>query len=69
MQYGGQEGVELGIKILHQELKITMALAGYVPSLAKTLQCLSDNPRCRNISEINKSHLSVVRPDGVLSKL
>lgn len=33
VQYGGQEGVELGIKILHQELKITMALAGYVHSL------------------------------------
>lgn len=27
-QYDGQEGVELGIKILRQELKITMALAG-----------------------------------------
>ena len=28
-QYGGQEGVELAIKILLQEFKITMALAGY----------------------------------------
>lgn len=27
-QYDGQAGVELGIKILRQELKITMALAG-----------------------------------------
>lgn len=28
MRYNGQEGVELGIKILQQELRITMALAG-----------------------------------------
>jgi (S)-2-hydroxy-acid oxidase len=28
VQYNGQEGVELAIKILRQELRITMALAG-----------------------------------------
>lgn len=28
IQYNGQEGVELGIRILRQELRITMALAG-----------------------------------------
>jgi (S)-2-hydroxy-acid oxidase len=28
IQYNGQEGVELAIKILRQELRITMALAG-----------------------------------------
>lgn len=28
IQYNGQEGVELAIRILQQELKITMALAG-----------------------------------------
>jgi (S)-2-hydroxy-acid oxidase len=28
IQYNGQEGVELAIRILRQELKITMALAG-----------------------------------------
>ncbi|KAI9034770.1 alpha-hydroxy acid oxidase [Aspergillus affinis] len=52
LAYGGQEGVELAIRILRQELKITMALAG-----------------CRSISEIRKSYLSVLRPDGILSKL
>lgn len=30
IQYNGQEGVELAIRILRQELRITMALAGYV---------------------------------------
>lgn len=29
-QYDGQEGVELAVRILRQELRITMALAGYV---------------------------------------
>ncbi|KAJ5227158.1 uncharacterized protein N7469_007164 [Penicillium citrinum] len=52
LAYDGQNGVELGIKILRQELKITMALAG-----------------CRNISEIQKSYLSVLQPDGILAKL
>lgn len=28
IQYNGQEGVELAIRILRQELRITMALAG-----------------------------------------
>ncbi|BCR84616.1 alpha-hydroxy acid oxidase [Aspergillus chevalieri] len=52
LAYGGQEGVELAIKILHQELKITMALAG-----------------CRKISDIHKSHLSIIKSDGVLARL
>ena len=30
IQYNGQEGVELAIKLLINEFKITMALAGYV---------------------------------------
>lgn len=30
MQYNGQEGVELAIKLLMNEFKITMALAGYL---------------------------------------
>jgi isopentenyl diphosphate isomerase/L-lactate dehydrogenase-like FMN-dependent dehydrogenase len=29
MQYNGREGVELAIKLLMDEFKITMALAGY----------------------------------------
>lgn len=32
--------MELAIKILHQELKITMALAGYVLSLALPYSCI-----------------------------
>ncbi|KAL4802441.1 FMN-dependent dehydrogenase [Aspergillus unguis] len=48
----GQEGVELAIKVLRQELRVTMALAG-----------------CRTIEEIRESHLSVLQPDGKLSKL
>ncbi|KAJ5320218.1 hypothetical protein PENANT_c010G09097 [Penicillium antarcticum] len=52
LAYNGQEGVELAIRILRQELRITMALAG-----------------CRTIGEIQKSYLSVLLPDGILSKL
>ncbi|KGO40213.1 Aldolase-type TIM barrel [Penicillium expansum] len=52
LAYNGQEGVELAIRILRQELRITMALAG-----------------CRTISEIQKCYLSVLQPDGILSKL
>ncbi|PYH30907.1 alpha-hydroxy acid oxidase [Aspergillus neoniger CBS 115656] len=52
LAYDGQQGVELAIRILRQELMITMALAG-----------------CRSISEIQRRHLSVLQPDGVLSKL
>ncbi|KAJ5474506.1 hypothetical protein N7475_004072 [Penicillium sp. IBT 31633x] len=52
LAYNGQEGVELAIRILRQELRITMALAG-----------------CRTINEIQKCYLSVLQPDGVLSKL
>ncbi|KAJ5113293.1 hypothetical protein N7456_001827 [Penicillium angulare] len=51
-QYNGQEGVELAIKILRQELRITMALAG-----------------CRTISDIQRSYLSILQPDGILAKL
>ncbi|KAL5356578.1 FMN-dependent dehydrogenase [Aspergillus floccosus] len=52
LAYDGQDGVELAIRILRQELRITMALAG-----------------CRSISEIQQSYLTVMKPDGVLSKL
>ncbi|KAB8228190.1 alpha-hydroxy acid oxidase [Aspergillus alliaceus] len=52
LAWNGQEGVELAIKILLQEFRITMALAG-----------------CRSIKEIRKSHLSILKSDGVLSKL
>ncbi|KAL4786869.1 FMN-dependent dehydrogenase [Aspergillus varians] len=52
LAYNGQEGVELAIKILRQELRVTMALAG-----------------CGTISDIRESHLSVLQPDGKLSKL
>ncbi|PLB42156.1 alpha-hydroxy acid oxidase [Aspergillus candidus] len=52
LAYNGQQGVELAIEILRQELKITMALAG-----------------CRTISEIQRSYLSILRPDGKLCKL
>jgi (S)-2-hydroxy-acid oxidase len=31
-QYNGQEGIELALKILQHEFKLTMGLAGYVPS-------------------------------------
>ncbi|KAJ5281635.1 hypothetical protein N7478_007007 [Penicillium angulare] len=50
--WGLAEGVELAIKILRQELRITMALAG-----------------CRTISDIQKSYLSILQPDGILAKL
>ena len=30
MQYKGQQGVELALKILLEEFRVTMALAGYV---------------------------------------
>ncbi|KAL4750641.1 hypothetical protein BDW72DRAFT_213262 [Aspergillus terricola var. indicus] len=52
LAYDGQEGVELAIKILRQELRVTMALAG-----------------CQTIADIRESHLSVLQPDGRLSKL
>ncbi|PYH67432.1 alpha-hydroxy acid oxidase [Aspergillus vadensis CBS 113365] len=52
LAYDGQQGVELAIRILRQELMITMALAG-----------------CRSVSEIQRRHLCVLQPDGVLSKL
>ncbi|KAJ5447019.1 Aldolase-type TIM barrel [Penicillium cf. griseofulvum] len=52
LAYNGQEGVELAIRILRQELRITMALAG-----------------CRNIGDIQGCYLSVLQPDGILSKL
>ncbi|KAL4987455.1 FMN-dependent dehydrogenase [Aspergillus falconensis] len=52
LAYNGQEGVELAIKILRQELRVTMALAG-----------------CQTIADIRESHLSVLQPDGRLSKL
>ncbi|OGM42082.1 (S)-2-hydroxy-acid oxidase [Aspergillus bombycis] len=52
LAWNGQDGVELAIKILLQEFRITMALAG-----------------CRSVKEIRKSHLSVLKSDGVLSKL
>ena len=31
-QYNGQEGIELALKILQHEFKLTMGLAGYVAS-------------------------------------
>ena len=31
-QYNGQEGIELALKILQHEFKLTMGLAGYVDS-------------------------------------
>ncbi|PYH96499.1 FMN-dependent dehydrogenase [Aspergillus ellipticus CBS 707.79] len=52
LAYDGQQGVELAVRILRQELKITMALAG-----------------CRSVAEIQRRHLSVLQPDGVLAKL
>ncbi|RJE21100.1 S-2-hydroxy-acid oxidase [Aspergillus sclerotialis] len=52
LAYNGQEGVELAIRILRQELAITMALAG-----------------CRSIKEIRQEYLSILHPDGKLSKL
>ncbi|BCS21676.1 alpha-hydroxy acid oxidase [Aspergillus puulaauensis] len=52
LAYAGQEGVELAIKILRQELLVTMALAG-----------------CQTVADINENHLSVLQPDGRLSKL
>ena len=39
-QYNGQEGVELAIRILRQELAITMALAGFVFLLGHVGQML-----------------------------
>lgn len=64
--------MELAIKILHQELKITMALAGYafiLYTFRRLPSCLHFPARCRSVSEINKSHLSVIKSDGVLAKL
>ncbi|KAF7596368.1 hypothetical protein BBP40_002112 [Aspergillus hancockii] len=52
LAWNGQEGVELAIKILLSEFRITMALAG-----------------CRSVKDIRKSHLSILKSDGVLSKL
>ncbi|KAB8069253.1 FMN-dependent dehydrogenase [Aspergillus leporis] len=52
LAWDGQEGVELAIKILLQEFRITMALAG-----------------CKSVKDIRKSHLSILKLDGVLSKL
>ncbi|OQV06879.1 hypothetical protein CLAIMM_11393 [Cladophialophora immunda] len=52
LTYKGQEGVELALRLLMNEFKLTMSLAG-----------------CKSVSEINRGHLALLRPDGVLAKL
>lgn len=40
-QYNGQEGIELALKILQHEFKLTMGLAGYVVSSATSTSKLT----------------------------
>lgn len=73
LQYKGQEGVELAVKILMAELKMTMALAGYVLQSTRCVftmtAMLTTFRRCRTVKEINRGHLAVLKGDGVLCKL
>ncbi|OJZ87843.1 hypothetical protein ASPFODRAFT_32470 [Aspergillus luchuensis CBS 106.47] len=52
LAYNGTKGVELAVKLLQEEFKLAMCLAG-----------------CKTIKDINKSHLSILETNGVLSKL
>ncbi|RAK88256.1 FMN-dependent dehydrogenase family protein [Aspergillus costaricaensis CBS 115574] len=52
LAYNGTKGVELAVKLLQEEFKLAMCLAG-----------------CKTVKDINKSHLSVLETNGVLSKL
>ncbi|RAH52451.1 FMN-dependent dehydrogenase family protein [Aspergillus piperis CBS 112811] len=52
LAYRGTKGVELAVKLLQEEFKLAMCLAG-----------------CKTIKDINKSHLSILETNGVLSKL
>ena len=60
------------MKILEEELRITMALAGYVyiSTPPDYDSHTSDLPnRCASLAEISRHHLSVVGPNGMLCKL
>ncbi|PYH73245.1 alpha-hydroxy acid oxidase [Aspergillus vadensis CBS 113365] len=52
LAYNGTKGVELAVKLLQEEFKLAMCLAG-----------------CKTVRDINKSHLSILETNGVLSKL
>ncbi|PYI00913.1 FMN-dependent dehydrogenase family protein [Aspergillus sclerotiicarbonarius CBS 121057] len=52
LAYNGAGGVELAVKLLEEEFKLAMCLAG-----------------CKTVRDINKSHLSILETNGVLSKL
>jgi len=51
-QYNGEQGVDLAVQILRDELLTTMALCG-----------------CAKISDIKRSHLARLRPDGIMARL
>ncbi|GKT67932.1 FMN-dependent dehydrogenase family protein [Colletotrichum tofieldiae] len=63
LAYNGQEGVELALKILQYELKITMALAGHGLNDSHTWNS------CRTIQEISRGHVAYLNGNGVLAKL
>lgn len=68
IQYGGQSGVELGLKMLQHELMTTMALAGRVYQINASSLVLTWD-RCRTIADINRSHLSVLGQNNLLARL
>ena len=67
-QYNGQEGIELALKILQHEFKLTMGLAGYVVSPTASTPKLTFTG-CRSVKEISRSHVTFLDYQGLLAKL
>lgn len=70
MQYNGQKGVELAIKMLKEEFATTMKLAGFVflHSLVKGSNT-DFQGRCASVKDITLDRLAYLRHDGILARL
>jgi hypothetical protein len=70
MQYNGQKGVELAIKLLKEEFATTMRLAGFV-SYPFTSQRLNTDleGRCASVKDIKLDKLTYLGQDGILARL
>lgn len=69
MQYNGQKGVELAIKMLKEEFAVTMRLAGLVSSLLVHEWSTDFDCRCASVKDITPDRLAYLRQDGILARL
>lgn len=70
LQYDGENGVDLAIRLIREELKRTMMLTGWVffHFLCFFVSC-ADWSRCRTIKDISLEHLAVLEASGRLARL